>query len=192
MFRGYLKSVTSLVKNATKEDSDDTNSSKNMCETQDSERSPSSENLGGYFNWIPNLLTSSSESSVLYYMNSLASLGVSKNGVNDDEPSRLEEFEEDKLSASKDLNTDWMGGISAKTTRQIKQDFSEVVHSVSEPKDVVYRTASSFRDHITAAANTVKNIDPNEFLLPDIEEKADKQQPTGNETDESGKKGLFN
>ncbi|CAH8867973.1 unnamed protein product [Trichobilharzia szidati] len=246
MFKGYLKSVTSLVNNLAEipcsdttevsfknienqnvpnEDSDGINSSKSMCETQNSEHSPSSENFGGYFNWIPNLLTSSSESSVLYYMNSLASLGVNStdekqkqipqkpeeksssvvitediseievsktDGDNaDDDPSRLEEFEEeDKLSASKnDLNTDWMGGISAKTTRvweQIKQDFSEVVHSVSEPKDVVYRTASSFRDHITAAANTVKNIDPNEFLLPDIEEKTVKQQqPTGNETDES-------
>lgn len=62
-----------------------------------------------------------------------------------------------------------------KVWEQIKKDFNEVVHSVSEPKDIVYRTAFSVRDRITAAANTVKNLNPNEFLLPDNESETDQQ-----------------
>ena len=51
--------------------------------------------------------------------------------------------------------------------KQIKHDFNEVMHVVSEPKDMVLRTASSVREQLTAAAASVKNLDPDQFLLPE-------------------------
>ncbi|KAK4475684.1 hypothetical protein MN116_000951 [Schistosoma mekongi] len=84
--------------------------------------------------------------------------------------SQASEPQNDNSFASGDLISNWT------IWEQIKNDFSEVVHSVSELKDAVYRTASSVRDRITAAANTVKNMNPNEFLLPDTEmNKTDEQ-----------------
>ncbi|VDP80558.1 unnamed protein product [Schistosoma mattheei] len=79
-----------------------------------------------------------------------------------------------------------------KVWEQIKKDFNEVVHSVSEPKDVVCRTAFSVRDRITAAANTVKNLNPNEFLLPDNESETDQQfTKKGNIVDDGKNRALY-
>ncbi|KAH8863530.1 hypothetical protein KSF78_0002719 [Schistosoma japonicum] len=135
---------------------------------------------------------------MLHYMNSFASMGVHSSDENETEnnqesekplvvtkdiskiqvpenndvPQASEPQNDNSFTSDNDLNSNWTSGFSIKTSRvweQIKNDFSEVVHSVSEPKDAVCRTASSVRDRIAAAANTVKNMNPNDFLLPDTE-----------------------
>nr|AAW25179.1 SJCHGC09083 protein [Schistosoma japonicum] len=163
----------------------------------DSQNTENSES-NGILSWIPNLLTTIDENPMLHYMNSFASMGVHSSDENETENNQESEKplvvtkdiskiqvpeNNDVLQASEpqndnsftsdnDLNSNWTSGFSIKTSRvweQIKNDFSEVVHSVSEPKDAVCRTASSVRDRIAAAANTVKNMNPNDFLLPDTE-----------------------
>ncbi|CAH8621589.1 unnamed protein product [Heterobilharzia americana] len=203
MFKGYLKSVVDIVSNLAEPNCGDTtegspkNVDKQYCGDEDSQDTWASgivsETLnqenpgGGYFSWVPNLLTPNNENSVLYYMNSLASMGVNPNDESEQQtPQKTEQLSVITTDISKiqvSDNTDVSEVPEFQVWEQIKQDFSEVVSSVSEPKDVVYRTASSVRDHITAAANTVKNIDPDEFLLPNTEEKVSKQPP-GN-TDDS-------
>ncbi|KAH8863529.1 hypothetical protein KSF78_0002719 [Schistosoma japonicum] len=163
----------------------------------DSQNTENSES-NGILSWIPNLLTTIDENPMLHYMNSFASMGVHSSDENETEnnqesekplvvtkdiskiqvpenndvPQASEPQNDNSFTSDNDLNSNWTSGFSIKTSRvweQIKNDFSEVVHSVSEPKDAVCRTASSVRDRIAAAANTVKNMNPNDFLLPDTE-----------------------
>ncbi|CAH8591791.1 unnamed protein product [Schistosoma turkestanicum] len=215
MLKGYFKSVVDLVNNLTEPASgdsaevlgggnkDQSNASSEEPQTtgcvissQNSENSESSSLLSR----LPNLLAASGENSMLYYVNSFASMGINSSEEHEKQVSQESEkslvitkdiskiqvsentdvsvSQEDNTLITDDMNSDRTDGFSAKTSRVwelIKKDFNEVVHSVSEPKDAVYRTASSVRDRITAAANTVKNLNPNEFLLPDNETKTDQQ-----------------
>ncbi|CAH8656937.1 unnamed protein product [Schistosoma haematobium] len=146
--------------------------------------------------WIGSLIAANGENS-MFYVDSLASMEINPNDDNEkqtdqesekslvitEDISKIEvpevsKSQEDNKLITHNINCDWTDKFSVKTSHvweQIKKDFNEVVHSVSEPKDVVYRTAFSVRDRITAAANTVKNLNPNEFLLPDNESETDQQ-----------------
>ncbi|CAI2733879.1 unnamed protein product [Schistosoma spindalis] len=215
MLKGYLKGVVDLLNNLTeppgsdksltsgdtpevleegcKDDSDGPRTLNSVPNSQSVDNSESSSVLS----WIPNLITANVENSMLFYMDSLASMGINSNDDNErqvdqesekslvitEDISKIEvpevyKSQEDNKLITHNINCDWTDRFSVKTShvwKQIKKDFNEVVHSVSEPKDVVCRTASSVRDRITAAANTVKNLNPDEFLLPDNESKTDQQ-----------------
>ncbi|CAH8654550.1 unnamed protein product [Schistosoma rodhaini] len=228
MLKGYLKGVVDLVNNLTepadsaenlnsddnaevlgegRKDQNNVNSDEpgtldSVAISQSVENSESSSVLS----WIPNLLAANGENSILFYMNSLASMGINPSDDHDkqvdqesekslvitEDISKIEVSEvcksqEDSRLMTRNINCDWTDRFSVKTSHvweQIKKDFNEVVHSVSEPKDV-YRTASSVRDRITAAANTVRNLNPNEFLLPDNESQTNQQfTKTGNIVDD--------
>ncbi|KAA3675817.1 uncharacterized protein DEA37_0005630 [Paragonimus westermani] len=89
-------------------------------------------------------------------------------------PSVSSSSELNRSAEAQDLDADlafttWLTGFTSRTEeawKQMKHDFHEIVSVIStEPKDVVTRTASSVRQHLSAVADAARNIDPYQFTI---------------------------
>ncbi|TGZ58796.1 hypothetical protein CRM22_009428 [Opisthorchis felineus] len=202
--RSYASSLSEFVAHVIDDPSESTNEENKLAspkaelpntvsETTEQVGQPQDERL---FGWIPSLKSPTGDNAVVYYMNSLASLGSEPTSEQTDpDLSQREEkgaivedvreltiptdvsstVAEPPSGESSDLDMafmNWISGLSLRTEQvwqQMKQDLTEVVSAISvEPKDAVTRTASSVRQHLSSVAEAARKIDASQFhLLPE-------------------------
>lgn len=198
IFKGYVKSVADFVSSLgdSVEPSEELKhasiSSEDTKLRSELDKDTESSVSKSIFGWFPKYFASTSENAVLYYTNPFATMGSSPGDERNTERSNgpevgakiiTEDITEVQLPSSEldaadcptslenQTESNWISDISSRTGEvwhQIKQDFTEVVNAVTEPKQAVLRTASTVCDRITnVAVNTAKSIKPDEIILPE-------------------------